>query len=105
MTRRTRLSIGALLIPAAFIAAFFLAGPERVWALFGPADLGPVAFETLERRSTPNDALACPPGICKAASDVTPPEYGVGAADLRLAFGKMIAAEPRIAAAIPTPRR
>ena len=64
-----------------------------------PADLGPVAFETLARRTTPNDALACPPGICKAASDVTPPEYGVGAADLRLAFGKMIAAEPRITAA------
>lgn len=91
------LAIGTLLILAAITAAFFLAGPERVWGLFGPPDLGPVEFETLTRRTTPNDSLACPPGVCKAASDVTPPEYGVGAAELRLAFGKMIAAEPRIA--------
>jgi len=99
MRRLKRLAGGILLLAAILIAAFFLAGPERVWALFGPPDLGPVEFETLARRATPNDALACPPGICKAASDVTPPEYGVGAAELRLAFGKMIAAEPRIAAA------
>lgn len=97
MRLRRRLVTVPLLIIAALIAAFFLAGPERVWALFGPPDLGPVEFETLARRTTPNDALACPPGICKVASDVTPPEYGVGAAELRLAFGKMIAAEPRIA--------
>jgi uncharacterized protein (DUF1499 family) len=75
--------------------AFFLIGPERVREQFGPADLGPVSFETLERRATPNDALACPPGVCRAQSDLTPPEYSVSAAELRQAFGRMIAAEPR----------
>ena len=94
----TSLAAAALLILAALIAAYFAWGPERVWALFGPADLGPVEFETLARRSTPNDALACPPGICQAQSDLTPPEYAVSAADLRLAFAKAIAPEPRLTA-------
>jgi uncharacterized protein (DUF1499 family) len=96
MTRRTRLAAIALLILAALIAAFFLIGPEKVWERFGPADLGPVSFQTLERRATPNDALACPPDVCQAQSDLTPPEYAVGAAQLRAAFGWMIASEPRI---------
>jgi len=84
MTLRSRLAIAGFLFPAALIAAFFLAGPERLWSLFGPPDLGPVEFETLARRTTPNDALACPPGVCRAQSDLTPPEYAVTAAELRL---------------------
>jgi uncharacterized protein (DUF1499 family) len=80
------------------LGAFLLAGPERIWSLFGPADLGPVEFETLIRRTTPNDALACPPGICHAQSDVTPPVYAVTSADLRAAFAKVISSEPRITA-------
>jgi uncharacterized protein (DUF1499 family) len=78
------------------IGVFFLLGPEEVWEWFGPADLGPVSFQELERRATPNDALACPPDVCRAQSDLTPPEYAVGAAQLRAAFGWMIAAEPRV---------
>jgi uncharacterized protein (DUF1499 family) len=109
MTLRKRVAIASFLVPAVLITAFFLVGPERIWALFGPADLGPVAFETLERRTTPNDALACPPGICQAQSDLTPPEYAVTAAELRRAFARMIAVEPRITAvasddATPTDR-
>ncbi len=78
------------------LAAFFIAGPERVWSLFGPADLGPVNFETLKRRASPNDALACPQGVCIAKSDVTPPVFAVGAPDLQKAFAKVIASEPRV---------
>src|SRR5262245_49799996 len=78
------------------IAAFVLIGPERVWEWFGPADLGPVSFQELERRTTPNDALACPPDICQARSDLTPPVYAVSAAQLRAAFGWVIASEPRV---------
>jgi uncharacterized protein (DUF1499 family) len=73
-----------------------LAGPERVWALFGPADLGPVNFEALQRRTTPNDALACPVNVCQAKADLVSPVFGVSAQDLRLAFARAIATEPRL---------
>jgi uncharacterized protein (DUF1499 family) len=84
-----------LAVLAAFAALSLLApaGLERLWALFGPADLGPVAFETLERRAMPNDALACPLGVCRAASDVTPPLFAVSAEDLRSALARVIASE------------
>jgi len=40
---------------------------------FGSPDLGPIDFETMSRRATPNDALACPPGFCpNAAADFDP---------------------------------
>lgn len=78
--------------PAA-LAIFAALGLERVWTLFGPADLGPVAFETLERRTTPNDALACPPEVCRAASDMTPPLFAVSAEELRRALARVIASE------------
>ncbi len=80
----------------AILAAFLIAGPERIWALFGPADLGPVSFETLKRRSSPNDALACPQDTCTAKSDVAPPVFAVSAPDLQKAFTKVIASEPSV---------
>ncbi len=76
------------------IAGYLALGPERIWRLAGPPDLGEVAFETLERRSTPNDALACPPGICAAASDLAPPVFAMGARELRMAFRAAIGSEP-----------
>ena len=81
---------------AVLLAAFFIVGPERIWALFGPADLGPVNFETLTRRTVPNDALACPQNLCIAKSDITPPVFAVSAPDLEKAFAKVIASEPRV---------
>ena len=85
-----------LLVIALVFGIFQLIGPERVWTLFGPADLGPVSFETLQRRATPNDALACPPDLCQAKADVTSPVFAVPARDLRLAFARSIAGEPRL---------
>ena len=78
------------------LAAFFIVGPERIWALFGPADLGPVIFETLKRRTSPNDALACPQNICAARSDVVSPVFAVSAPELERAFAKVIASEPSV---------
>ena len=98
MRALTRIPVATLTILAGLILAFRLAGPERIWTFFGPPDLGPVEFEILARRTTPNDALACPPGICQVQSDVTPPIYAVTAADLRAAFAKAISAEPRLTA-------
>ena len=98
MHKVRRVAVGTALFVIALIAAFLLAGPERIWSLVGPPDLGPVEFENLVRRTTPNDALACPPGICQAQSDVTPAVYETDAANLRYWFAQVIAAEPRVTA-------
>lgn len=60
-------------------------GIDDLWhAVFGAPDLGPVSFETLTRRSRPNDALACPPDLCRnARPDVVTPVYTVPAERLR----------------------
>ncbi len=64
--------------------------------LFGPPDLGPVDFETLSRRSSPNDALACPEGVCPAgASDIVTPVYPVSAPVLREIVRAVAARQPR----------
>lgn len=77
-------------------AGFWLFGPERLWSLFGPADLGPVTFETLERRATRTDALACPPSLCPAPADILPPVFPVDVIALRKAFARAIATERRL---------
>jgi uncharacterized protein (DUF1499 family) len=52
--------------------------------LFGPPDLGAIAFERVARRGSGNDALACPPGECGSAKvDARPPSYAVTASELR----------------------
>lgn len=79
------------------VGVIFIVGRDWFWSLFGSPDLGPVAFETLERRTTPNDALACPPQLCKARSDLEPPLFAVDANELRAAMVKVILSEPRIA--------
>ena len=78
------------------VLAIMTLGLERVWSFFGPADLGPIAFETLERRTTPNDALACPDDLCHAKSDLTPPAYDIGADGLRQAMTRVVASEPDV---------
>lgn len=90
------IAAGLTLLVGIAVATFFLVGPERVWSLCGPADLGPVSFESLQRRATPNDALACPPDICRAQSDLLPPVFAFGAVELSRAFDKAIASEPRL---------
>lgn len=60
-------------------------GIDDLWHLvFGAPDLGPVNFETLVRRSRPNDALAAPDGLCRnARPDFATPVYAVPAERLR----------------------
>jgi uncharacterized protein (DUF1499 family) len=89
-------ALAAAGLAAGIAAIVWGVGLERVWTAFGPADLGPVAFETLQRRTTPNDALACPPDICRAPADLAAPVFAVSAAELRQAFGRVIASEPDV---------
>ena len=84
------------LVLFAMVGAFIIIGPERIWNIFGPPDLGGISFETLKRRSTPNDALACPTDLCSAKSDIIPPLFSVSASELQLAFGNVIASEERV---------
>lgn len=88
--------IGAIVLIAASLAVFGAVGPQRVWALFGPPDLGPVTFETLERRPVPNDALACPAELCQTRSDLSPPVFAVSAQALQAAMARVIASEPDV---------
>ena len=74
MRRFLKLTAGLLaVLILVFAAAYLIVGPERLWAQFGPADLGDVDFATLQRRDTPNDALACLPEFCAAKADIPAP--------------------------------
>lgn len=92
----TIIGIGLMLLAGAVVLVFVLMGPERVWRLFGEPDLGPVSFEQLQRRATPNDALACPESVCTASADIKAALYPMTARDLRITFAKVIASEPRV---------
>jgi uncharacterized protein (DUF1499 family) len=90
------LAIATLFLMAAFAAAFLLLGPERLWAQFGPADLGDVDFATLERRASPNDALACLPAFCKAEADIPAPVIARPLAEVFQVVQDAVAQEPRL---------
>lgn len=68
---------------------------EALWGVFGPADLGPVDFSALERRTTPNDALVCPKGVSEAKIDQVAPVFKTGVVGLRAAMAKVVSQEPR----------
>ena len=84
--------VSALLI--LFAAAFLILGPDRFWSQFGPADLGDVDFATLQRRASPNDALACLPAFCAAKADIPAPVIDKPFGDVFLAVQQAVAPEP-----------
>jgi hypothetical protein len=92
---RALAALAAVLI-LLFSAVFLILGPERLWAQFGPSDLGDVDFATLERRATPNDALACLPEFCKASSDIQAPVIAGPFGDVFLAAQDAVVHEPRL---------
>ena len=81
---------------AVAVVVFVSAGAERVWGLFGPADLGDIRFEALVRRSSPNDALAIPEGFGSGRLDMTSPAYAVPPRELRDAFRRALEVEKRL---------
>ena len=99
---RHALIAAVCLVLAAAVAGLFASREESVLASlyemsFGSPDLGPVAFETLQRRATPNDALACPPGLCAAAADFDPGVHQGSDEDLRRRFAAAALADQRVA--------
>lgn len=95
---------GLLVVVLALAALFGLSlalrdrpfGIERLWsALFGPPDLGPVDFTRLVRRASPNDALACPVGLCgDARVDIVTPVYDLPHHILAARVRALVEAEP-----------
>ena len=58
--------LALVILVGAGLAAFVLIGRERTWELFaGSPDRGPRDFSANRRSPTPNDALACSPGLCE----------------------------------------
>lgn len=74
----------AILLVAAVI---LLAGRDRIWAsIYGPADLGPVEFATLQLKSSPNQFLMCPVGTCTAEPHQASPTFSASEKALRNAI-------------------
>jgi uncharacterized protein (DUF1499 family) len=87
----TILKLAVLVAGATLLAA----GRDTVWTILGgPADQGPVAFETLERRRTPNDFLVCPASLCRAAGDVEAPVFAAAPIGVNAALRRIIVATP-----------
>jgi uncharacterized protein (DUF1499 family) len=66
MQRKSKRIVMTLLIAVVVLAAG-LVGAVRLPVR--QADTAAVDFRTFERRTSPNDALACPPGLCQAPAD------------------------------------
>lgn len=64
-------------------------------AASGPLDTAPVDLRAIRRSSSPNDSLACAPGICAAAADFASPVYALPRAALMEAAEAILLAEPR----------
>ncbi len=65
--------------------------------IFGSPDLGPVDFETFKRATSPNTALACPPGFCRnAVADFDPGVFPGSDEELRKRFTEFALAQPRV---------
>jgi uncharacterized protein (DUF1499 family) len=102
----------AILLVAVGALTMNASAPFGFWQALGRAtgtrdDLGPVDFSALERRSSPNDALVCPPDACpRARADEKAPIFDMPAAQLGDTLRRAILAEPRVEAlATPAPNR
>ena len=78
------------------VTGFVTLGPAKLWAEFGPADLGAVDFATLQRRTTPNDALACLPEFCAASADIPALVIARPVGEVFPAVQQAVAMEPRL---------
>lgn len=58
-------------------------------------DIDPMDLRSMKRSWTPNDALACPPGICAAKADFEVPIYPLEPAALSALIDRVVAGEPR----------
>ena len=55
----------------------------------------PIDLRSLSRGSAPNEALACPSGLCSAEADFETPVYDLPLDALRALLSELVASEPR----------
>lgn len=78
----TRLRLFAALAPAAVLCAC-------------AAATQPVDLRRVERSASPNDALACPPAVCRAKADFVSPDFPVPRARLEALVRTVLPKRPR----------
>lgn len=69
----------------------FLAG----CSLDAGTDADSMDLRTIDRATTPNDALACPPNACKAKADFDSPVFAIAQKTLMDQIKRVIARQPR----------
>ncbi len=80
MTRRIR-------AVAALLSAVVLSGCR--------ADTAPTDLRTIARTGKPNDALACPVGLCRAEADRDGPSFALSVGELTARVVAVLSARPR----------
>jgi len=85
----------AIALVGAIVLGFVLVGRERSWELIaGSPDTGPRDFGAGRRSPTPNDTLACSPGLCENPDfEIAPVEQAPADAIARLAQ-RLTASDP-----------
>jgi uncharacterized protein (DUF1499 family) len=91
MKRRTRIVWNILIVLAILVAAAIV----TVRIMVQPATTDFVDFAELKRSASPNDALACPPGLCSAKADLVIAPVAISAADLAAKIKQLPTLEPR----------
>ena len=96
MTQRRR--------PSPFAAGLLLAAGFLTGCA---ANTEPQDLRELKRAESPNDSLACPPGVCTAQADFESPVFGTTPEALLQALRQALADQPRteLAADVPEPRQ
>src|SRR5262245_25705851 len=92
---------GLVVLAAALFGAVLVAKHQAIYASIARfvgtrQDMGPIDFGTLQRRTTMNDALACPPTHCPLAKpDLEPGTFAMPTAALRARAADIALAQPR----------
>ena len=79
------------------VAATMIGKTELLAKLFGPPKRNPVAFETLERKPSPNQFIVLPDGFSSAAEpDMRSPVFDVPVAELEGRWKERIGSRERV---------
>jgi len=85
---------GAAALIGVIVLAFVLVGRERSWELIaGSPDQGQYDFAAAQRSATPNDALACSPGLCAKPDFILEPVDDEPAAAIATLVQKLLASD------------